>query len=49
MVWCYQDVFFYARFEHPVAWFVWPLIAFTVFYFGYRAFGRVKAALGNFL
>ena len=49
MVWCYQDVFFYARIEHPVAWVIWPLIAGALFVGGHRAFMRVKSALGNFL
>src|SRR5262245_40263636 len=34
LVWCYQDVFYYGRFEHPLSWFVLILLSPIVFYLG---------------
>jgi lipopolysaccharide transport system permease protein len=47
MVWVYQDLIYFGRFDHPVAWFVffgWSIIAFTG---GYRLFKRTKPMFGS--
>ena len=49
MVWCYQDVLYFGRIEHPYAWLVfaaWSLFAFAG---GYRLFRKVKPYFGNVL
>lgn len=49
MVWCFQDVIYYARFEHPIAWLLFPLLALTVFTAGVRVFGYLRPYFGNAL
>lgn len=49
MIWCYQDVLFYGRIEHPWAWIVWTAISLGFFVLGYRVFRKLKAFLGNAL
>lgn len=49
MVWCYQDVIYYGRIEHPIAWVVFPLSSALVFLIGYRVMRRLKPMLGNVL
>lgn len=49
IVWCYQDVCYFGRFEHPWAWAVLVLFSVGVFYAGYRVFGKLKVAFGNIL
>lgn len=48
-VWCYQDVLYFGRIEHPLAWLVVLLQSFLTFVFGYRVFRKLKPALGNAL
>lgn len=48
-IWCYQDVLYYGRFEHPVAWVVFPLFSLGTFILGYRVMRRLKPVLGNVL
>ena len=42
MVWVYQDVLYFGRFEHPWAWLVYAVSCVTAFAFGYRVFRRLK-------
>jgi lipopolysaccharide transport system permease protein len=49
MIWCFQDVCYFGRFEHPWAWF--PFIAGSLLMFacGYRLFHRLKVYFGSIL
>lgn len=49
MVWCYQDVFYYGRIEHPLAWLVFAAGSLAVFAAGTRFFHTVKPYFGNVL
>jgi lipopolysaccharide transport system permease protein len=49
MVWCYQDVLYFGRFEHPVAWFLFPAGALLLFVGGYRLFRRLRPHYANVL
>jgi lipopolysaccharide transport system permease protein len=49
MIWCWQDAMFFGRFEHPVAWVVFPLFAAACLALGARAFRKLKPQLGNVL
>jgi lipopolysaccharide transport system permease protein len=49
MTWCYQDAFVFGRFEHPIAWVVFPLLSIGCFTFGYRTFRKLKPQFGNVL
>ena len=49
MVWCYQDVCYFGRFEHPLAWPIFFFLSFLTFYVGYRIFFKLKNVLGNYL
>lgn len=49
LVWCYQDVVYFGRFEHPVAWAIFPLISVGIFVIGYRLFRKLKIGFGNVL
>ena len=49
MIWCYQDAFYFGRFEHPVAWLVFAIGGFLIFGLGYRAFRYLKPSFGNVL
>jgi lipopolysaccharide transport system permease protein len=49
MIWCYQDVFFFGRFEHPWAWAVFIFSSVFLFYGGYRIFLKLKIMFGNVL
>lgn len=48
-IWCYQDVFFYGRMEHPWAWAAAALMSVIVFVFGYRFFHKFEPLFGNVL
>lgn len=48
-IWCYQDVLYFGRFEHPWAWLVVFVLSTLTFVFGYRVFRKLKPALGNAL
>jgi lipopolysaccharide transport system permease protein len=48
-VWCYQDVLYFGRFEHPIAWLVAPILALTTLVVGYRLFKKLKPSFGNVL
>jgi|MudIll2142460700_1097286.scaffolds.fasta_scaffold22110_2 lipopolysaccharide transport system permease protein len=49
LVWCYQDVCYFGRFEHPWAWFVFMTGSLGIFYAGYRIFRKLKTMFGNVL
>lgn len=42
LIWCYQDILYFGRFEHPWAWPLTAVLSLTVFIFGYRIFRKVK-------
>jgi lipopolysaccharide transport system permease protein len=49
MIWCYQDVCYFGRIEHPLAWVIFPIGSIAAFQLGYRAFVRCKQSIGNFV
>lgn len=49
LIWCYQDILYYGRIEHPVAWVITPLASIAAFVIGYRIFRKLKPILGNML
>lgn len=48
-IWCYQDVLYFGRFEHPLAWLVVVSFSLFVFVFGYRLFRKLRPTLGDLL
>ena len=49
MVWCYQDVLYFGRFEHPAAWWIFPLWTLLLFTGGYRLFRRLQPHFADVL
>lgn len=49
MIWCYQDIMYYGRIEHPFAWVVNTVFSLVIFSVSYRIFQNVKPLYGNFL
>jgi homopolymeric O-antigen transport system permease protein len=49
LIWCFQDVLYYGRFEHPWAWPVFLLWAIVSFIAGSSIFRRLKLMFGNVL
>jgi lipopolysaccharide transport system permease protein len=49
MIWCYQDLLYFGRFEHPWAWPVWIAFSLAVFVIGYRLFRKLSGMFGNVL
>ena len=49
MIWCYQDVCYFGRFEHWVSWIVYPLETSLAFLVGYALFRRLRPFLGSAL
>ena len=49
MTWMYQDVLYFGRIEHPVAWLIFPVFSVMIFAFGYRVFRRLKPLFGGAL
>jgi lipopolysaccharide transport system permease protein len=49
MIWVYQDVLYFGRFEHPWAWVFFTVMTLVAFGLGYRVFGRLKAQFGSVL
>jgi lipopolysaccharide transport system permease protein len=49
LIWMYQDVLYFGRIEHPMAWFVAAVWALFAFAFGYSSFRRLKPLFGNAL
>jgi lipopolysaccharide transport system permease protein len=46
LIWIYQDVLYFGRIEHPVAWIVAPTFALLCFSGGHLLFQRVKPLFG---
>jgi lipopolysaccharide transport system permease protein len=42
MAWVYQDILYFGRFEHPVAWVVYFVGSAMIFAFGYRLFRSLR-------
>lgn len=49
MVWCYQDVLYLGRFEHPWAWLVFGMLSIGALSAGYRLFRHLKTWFGSAL
>jgi len=49
IVWCYQDVCYFGRIEHPWAWIVASALAVIFFAAGWSVFRRLKPMFGNVL
>ncbi len=48
-IWCYQDVLYFGRIEHPIAWWVTIIESIFIFIVGYRFFRKLKIGFGNVL
>lgn len=42
LIWCYQDILYFGRFEHPWAWLINTVVSIATFVLGYRLFRQVK-------
>ncbi len=49
LIWCYQDICYFGRFEHPWSWSLLVPMSLMVFYGGYRIFAKLKIMFGNVL
>ena len=49
LIWCYQDLVYFGRIEHPVAWVVVFVLSLLSFAFGYRVLRKLKPYFGNVL
>ena len=49
IIWCYRDVCFYGRFEHPWAWAVCIILSLLILFSGYTLFEKLKTMFGNYL
>jgi len=49
MIFCFQDILFFDRIAHPLAWIIFPVLSLVVFLYGYRLFRRLKVMFGNVL
>ena len=49
MIWCYQDLLYFGRFEHPYAWPVFSILAVGLLVGGYRLFRRLRPHYANVL
>ena len=49
MIWCYQDILYFGRFEHPWAWPIFIIGSIGIFCGGYRIFRKAKIYFGNTL
>jgi lipopolysaccharide transport system permease protein len=49
MIFCYQDVLYFGRFQHPWSWLIFPLLSLVTFQYGYRLFRKFKTMFGNVL
>jgi len=45
LIWCYQDILYFGRLEHPWAWVVMPILSIGTFTIGYRLFRKLKPSL----
>ena len=49
MIWCFQDAIYFGRFNHKIAWVVFPLFSLFVFVIGYRYFRKLRPMFSNVL
>lgn len=49
LIWCYQDILYYGRFEHPWAWLILIIISHGIFSSGYLVFRKLKVMFGSVL
>jgi lipopolysaccharide transport system permease protein len=49
MVWCYQDVLYFGRFEHHACWWIFPLLSLFLLVAGYRFFRRLRPHFSDVL
>jgi len=49
VIWCYQDIFYFGRFEHPVSWTIFLVMSIGTFYVGSYVFNKLKILFGDFL
>ena len=49
IIWCFQDVLYFGRFEHPWAWPVVILGGITLYVLGSRSFQALKPYFGDAL
>lgn len=49
MVWCYQDIFYFGRFEHPWAWLVFSLGSLIVLTLSCKLYVKTRTMFGNVL
>jgi len=49
IIWCYQDVIYFGRIEHPLAWVVTVSISLLSISGGYRTFRKLKPYFGDSL
>jgi lipopolysaccharide transport system permease protein len=49
LIWCYHDICYYGRIEHPVAWIVMVPLSVITFVVGWRVFHRLRPLFGNAL
>jgi lipopolysaccharide transport system permease protein len=49
MVWAFQDVLYFGRFEHWWAWPIFAILSVATLALGYRLFDRLKLMFGNVL
>ena len=47
MIWVYQDVIYFGRFEHPLSWIIFFGSSMLVFLAGFRFFTRTKPMFGS--
>jgi len=49
LIWCYQDVLYFGRIEHPWSWGIFGLLAWVLLAKGYDLFDRMRVYFGNAL
>lgn len=49
LIWCYQDVLYFGRFEHPWAWPAFVGLSLACFTAGFMTFRRLRTQFGNVL
>jgi lipopolysaccharide transport system permease protein len=49
LVWCYQDILYFGRIEHPISWTLFIPFSLAMFYGGYRIFRKLKVVFGDML
>jgi len=49
LIWCYQDVVYFGRIEHPYSWVIFGLISLGTLLLGVRVFAKLKPNLAGAL